>query len=69
MAKKLPPGLWYEHDRRRWRVRRYRNRVPYLKGYYATKAEALAALRELNEELMSIPKRRVTATTRTNDSR
>lgn len=52
----LPPGLWYEEPKRRWRVRRYHNRRVYLKGYYRTYQEAIVALDELNEELAKIPK-------------
>lgn len=53
---KLPKGIWYEAPKRRFRVRRYHNKVTYLKGYYRTFDRALAALNELNEELTLIPK-------------
>lgn len=53
---KLPKGLWYEAPKRRYRVRRYHNKVTYLKGYYRTFDQAMAALNELNEELSLIPK-------------
>lgn len=53
---RLPRGLWYEAPKRRYRVRRYHNKVVYLKGYYRTLEAAMAALNELNEELAQIPK-------------
>lgn len=53
---KLPKGIWYEAPKRRFRVRRYHNKVTYLKGYYRTFDRAQAALNELNEELTLIPK-------------
>lgn len=53
---KLPKGIWYEVSKRRFRVRRYHNKVTYLKGYYRTFDRAAAALHELNEELSLIPK-------------
>lgn len=52
----LPKGLWYEAPKRRFRVRRYHNKVTYLKGYYRTYERAVAALTELNTELALIPK-------------
>ena len=52
----LPHGIWYEAPKRRFRVRKYHNKVTYLKGYYRTFEEALAALEELNAELALIPK-------------
>lgn len=53
---KLPKGIWYEAPKRRFRVRRYHNKVTYLKGYYRTFNMAQAALNELNAELSLIPK-------------
>lgn len=53
---KLPKGIWYEAPKRRFRVRRYHNKVTYLKGYYRTFDQAQAALNELNDELSLIPK-------------
>lgn len=53
---RLPKGLWYEAPKRRFRVRRYHNKVTYLKGYFRTLDEAVAALDELNSELKQIPK-------------
>lgn len=58
MSQQLPRGVWYEAPKRRFRVRKYRNRVVYLKGYYHTLPEALAALKELNDFLKTIPKSR-----------
>ena len=55
---RLPKGLWYEAPKRRFRVRRYHNKVTYLRGYYRTLEEAVAALDELNAELVLIPKDR-----------
>ena len=55
---RLPKGLWYEAPKRRFRVRRYHNKVTYLRGYYRTLEEAVAALDELNAELALIPKDR-----------
>jgi hypothetical protein len=52
----LPKGIWYEAPKRRFRVRRYHNKVTHLKGYYRTFNAAQAALNELNEELALIPK-------------
>ena len=52
----LPKGLWYEAPKRRFRVRRYHNKITYLKGYYRTYDSARAALNELEAELALIPK-------------
>lgn len=54
----LPRGIWYEAPKRRFRVRKYRNGVSYLKGYYRTFEEAEAALQELDAYLENIPKQR-----------
>jgi hypothetical protein len=54
----LPRGIWYEAPKRRFRVRKYRNGVSYLKGYYRTFEEAEAALKELDDYLKDIPKQR-----------
>lgn len=56
----LPKGIWYEAPKRRFRVRRYHNKVTYLKGYYRTYDRASAALEELNAELALIPKEKRT---------
>ena len=53
---KIPRGVWYEADRDRWRVRRYRNNKAYLAGYFATKHEAVLALASLDAKLERIPK-------------
>lgn len=55
---KLPRGIWYEADRDRYRVRLYRNTVPYLVGYYKTRDEACEALSGLRGRLQKTPKRR-----------
>lgn len=52
----LPKGIWYEAPKRRFRVRRYHNKITYLKGYFRTFDDAEAALSELNAELALIPK-------------
>lgn len=54
----LPKGVWYEAPKRRFRVRKYRNGIAYLKGYYRTFDEAKIALKELDEYLATIPKKR-----------
>lgn len=54
----LPRGIWYEAPKRRFRVRKYHNKVSYLKGYYRTFEEAKAALEELEAYLATIPKER-----------
>jgi len=54
----LPRGIWYEAPKQRFRVRKYHNKVAYLKGYYPTFIEAQAALDELEEYLLTIPKER-----------
>ena len=54
----LPRGIWFEAAKNRYRVRKYRNRIPYLIGYFPTLAEAQAALSQLDEKLTGIPKRR-----------
>jgi len=58
MTEELPRGIWYEAPKQRFRVRKYHNKVAYLKGYYRTYAEALVALEELEEYLSTIPKER-----------
>jgi hypothetical protein len=58
MSETLPRGIWYEAPKRRFRVRKYRNGVSYLKGYYRTFEEAKEALNELDEYLSTIPKER-----------
>lgn len=54
----LPRGIWYEAPKRRFRVRKYRNGVSYLKGYYRTFEEAEVALKALDDYLDNIPKQR-----------
>ena len=58
MSDTLPRGIWYEAPKRRFRVRKYHNRVSYLKGYYRTFIEAKQALAELETYLSTIPKER-----------
>ena len=54
----LPRGIWYEAPKKRFRVRKYRNGWSYLKGYYRTFEEAEIALKELDDYLETIPKKR-----------
>ena len=54
----LPKGIWYEEAKNRFRVRKYRNGISYLKGYYRTYGEAEQALAELEAYLDTIPKQR-----------
>lgn len=54
----LPRGVWFEAAKNRYRVRRYRNHITYLAGYYPTAEQAIAALKELDEFLDSIPRER-----------
>jgi hypothetical protein len=54
----LPRGIWFERAKNRYRVRRYRNHVTYLAGYFSTEEEARAALTELDAFLDSIPRER-----------
>ena len=58
MTNTLPRGIWYEAPKQRFRVRKYHNKVAYLKGYYRTFEEAQVALAELEEYLSTIPKER-----------
>lgn len=62
---RLPKGLWYEAPRRRYRVRRYHNKVVYGPFYFRTLDDALAKLDEVNSELTLIPKERRSTTTPT----
>ena len=54
----FPKGIWYEAPKRRFRVRKYHNKVAYLKGYYRTYEEAETAMAELESYLSTIPKER-----------
>lgn len=58
MIDTLPRGIWYEAPKQRFRVRKYHNKVAYLKGYYPTFTEAQVALVELEKYLSTIPKER-----------
>lgn len=58
MPAQTPRGIWYESARDRYRVRLYRNKIPYLIGYYDTLDEAKDALDGLRGKLKGIPKRR-----------
>jgi hypothetical protein len=39
----IPPGIWYETAKDRWRVRLYKNNVVVFRSYFKTFEEALAA--------------------------
>lgn len=63
----LPRGVWYEapkdHTRPkgRYRVRLYKNGIPYLRGYYDTvdaAIDALMALKTLLNDVPELPKRK-----------
>lgn len=55
MTPKLPRGIWFDKEKNRYRVRRYRNGKPYLR-YRRTLELALKVYEELKEELAKIPK-------------
>lgn len=57
-AEPLPRGIWYEAARDRYRVRLYRNKIPYLVGYYKTRCEAESALLGLRSKIKGITKHR-----------
>jgi hypothetical protein len=54
----LPRGIWYDAPNRRYRVRRYKNRVPHLVGYFGTLEEAMAAHAHLDTKLAGIRQHR-----------
>ena len=56
---RFPKGLWYEAPRRRYRVRKYHNKVVYGPYYYTSLERALLKLEELNAMLEEIPKERM----------
>lgn len=62
---RFPKGLWYEPNRRRYRVRRYRNNIVYGPYYFRTLDDAMLKLEDLNEELSRIPKERKSSTSPT----
>lgn len=51
----LPTGVWYEAPKNRYRVRLYKNGIPYLRGYYSTMDAALDALMTLKAILNKVP--------------
>jgi hypothetical protein len=55
MSAPLPRGVWFEEDRSRYRIRRYRNGRAYVR-YRDTPDAALKAYDELSRELAAIPK-------------
>ena len=52
----LPKGVWYEAEKRRYRVRRYHNKVVYGPFYYRTLEAAMTRYEALCKELAEIPK-------------
>lgn len=52
----LPKGIWYEAPKRRYRVRKYHNKVVYGPFYYRTLEGAMTRYQALCEELAQIPK-------------
>ena len=59
---RFPKGLWYEAKRRRYRVRKYHNKVVYGPFYFRVLEDALIKLEEVNSELQQIPKQRRSST-------
>lgn len=59
---RFPKGLWYETKRRRYRVRKYHNKVVYGPYYYRVLEDALIKLAEVNTMLDGIPKERRSST-------
>lgn len=55
MSDKLPRGIWFDAEKNRYRVRRYRNGVPFLR-YRRTREKAIEAYEDLAKELAKIPK-------------
>jgi hypothetical protein len=54
MSIALPAGVWYDAPNRRYRVRRYKNRIPYLVGYFPTLEAALEAHAALSTQLSGV---------------
>lgn len=52
---RLPPGIWWDNQKRRFRVRLYKNRVGHLAGYFDTFHRATKALEALKRRLRTIP--------------
>jgi len=57
MNEPLPRGIWFDADRQRYRIRRYRNGQPFV-AYRETESEAREVFKEITEKIESIPKRR-----------
>lgn len=55
MTEKLPRGIWFDGEKNRYRVRKYRNGKSYLR-YRRTLDAALKVFDELSKELTKIPK-------------
>ena len=53
----LPRGIWFEADRQRYRIRRYRNGRAYL-AYRETEEEAREVFEAMAAKLSTIPKLR-----------
>jgi hypothetical protein len=55
MSEPLPRGIWFESERNRYRIRRYRNGRSYVR-YRETLEEALTAYQDLSRQLEAMPK-------------
>ena len=51
----IPRGIWFEADRNRYHIRRYRNGRSYVR-YRDTLEAALTAYQELSQQIEAIPK-------------
>ncbi len=56
MDKQLPRGVWFEAKYNRYRVRLYRYKRAFLKGYFKEEADALTGLAELQDYLAKLTK-------------
>jgi hypothetical protein len=55
-SEKLPRGIWYEAEKNRYRVRKYRNSKSYL-VYCGTEEEAREVLIRIKAVIARIPRR------------
>lgn len=51
----LPKGVWHEKNKKRYRVRLYKNKEAYNGGYYTSLNQALIAWQKLKNKLALIP--------------
>jgi hypothetical protein len=54
----LPKGLWFDEEKRKFRVRLYRNRRPLHGGYHNTIEDAIRSLMQLEDFRNQMPERR-----------